>query len=64
MKFLIFLGLIVLGFLLVRYSKWITDNTGRFAWPERVIGPGGTYTVWKVFGLLAIVFAFYYLFAL
>ena len=62
-KILVFLGLIILGFVLVRFSKWITDNTGRFAWPEKVIGPGGTYTVWKFFGVLMIGFAFYYLFA-
>ena len=63
MKVLTFLGLIILGFLLVRYSKWLTDNTTRFEWPEKVLGPGGTYTVWKMIGVLLIAFAFYYLFA-
>jgi len=62
MKFLAFLGLLVLGFICIRWAKWITDNTTRFDWPERFFGSGGTYTMWKILGVLAIVFAFIYLF--
>lgn len=62
MKILFFIGLIVLGFVCVIYAKWITDNTTRFDWPERFFGSGGTYTMWKIVGVLLIIFAFIYLF--
>ena len=62
MKLLAFIGLIALGFVCIIYSKWITDNTARFDWPEKFFGSGGTYTMWKIFGVIAIVFAFIYLF--
>ncbi|OGD62363.1 hypothetical protein A2215_02880 [Candidatus Berkelbacteria bacterium RIFOXYA2_FULL_43_10] len=64
MKILIFISLIMLGIICVRYSKWITDNTTRFEWPERTFGPGGTYSAWKILGVLIIIFAFYYLIGL
>lgn len=62
MKFLILLGSIVAGILLIRYSKWLTDNTMRFESAEKFLGPGGTYSVWKLFGILTIAFGFYYIF--
>ncbi len=62
MKFLAFLGFLVLGFICIRYAKWITDNTTRFDWPEHFFGSSGTYTMWKILGILAIIFAFIYLF--
>lgn len=61
MKFFIFIMLIAGGFVAVKYSKWITDNTMRFMWAEKFFGSGGTYTAWKIIGVLLIAFSFYYL---
>lgn len=61
MHFLSFLGILLLGFFLIRYGKWLRDNTGiRSEWAEGFFGPGGTLTMMKIIGVLAIVFAFYY----
>ena len=61
MRFVYFMLLIGLGFVCVRYSKWITDNTMRFDFAEKFLGSGGTYNAWKIIGVLVIAFSFYYL---
>ncbi|MFA7243937.1 MAG: hypothetical protein WC080_01455 [Patescibacteria group bacterium] len=60
MKYLIFIALILFGYLLIKYAKWITDNTMRFPSVEKVLGAYGTYTFWKIVGVLVIVAAFWY----
>lgn len=63
MKFFIFILLILAGFIMVRWGKWISDNSGiRFVFAENFFGPGGTTTFWKILGVCSIVFAFVYLF--
>ena len=52
----------VAGYCFIRYSKWITDNTMRFETAERMLGPGGTYSFWKLIGVLLMIFGFYYIF--
>ena len=54
MKYLISFGLIIGGFLLVRFFKWIIDHTMRFSSFENILGPGGSYSAAKLFGVLAI----------
>ncbi len=36
---------ILLSYFIVRYRKNIVEWTGKFAWAERYLGMGGTYTV-------------------
>ena len=60
MKYLIFLALIAFGFILIVYAKWITDNTMRFPSVEKFLGSYGTYTFWKIVGVLVIAGAFWY----
>lgn len=63
MKYLIFVGCVVVGFILIRYSKWIVDTSGiRFTAIENSVGYGASYSVWKLLGLIAIVAGFYVLF--
>ncbi len=62
MKFLIFLGILSAGVAMVKYFKWIVDNTMRFPSLENFFGYGGTYTFWKLAGVVTIAFSFYYLF--
>ncbi len=61
MKIVIFILLMASGFVLIKYCKWLVDSTGiRFYGIERVLGPGGTYTILKLMGVAAIAFSFYY----
>jgi hypothetical protein len=63
MNFLIFVAALVIGYILIRYSKWIVDTSGiRFSWFENSLGPGASYSVWKLFGLALICFGFWVLF--
>lgn len=64
MHFIYFLLIMAAGFGLIKYSKWIVDNTMHFYSVEKYLGPGGTYTFWKLVGLFSIAFSFYYLFNL
>jgi len=61
MKIVYFLLLIAFGFICVRYSKWIQDNTFRIEFAEKFFGHGGTNTAWKIIGIIVIGSSFYYL---
>jgi len=46
--------LFALGFLCMRYTVQITNNTGKIELAEKYLGTGigaGTYTFWRLFGL-------------
>lgn len=62
MKFLIFLMCEGLGFASIIYTKWLVDSIGRSQFFEEKLGSGGTYTFWKLLGVVLIVFGFFYLF--
>jgi hypothetical protein len=62
MNFLYFVILFAVGIVAILYAKWITDTTGRVDWAEKYLGSYGTYNLWKILGVLAIVMGFYILF--
>lgn len=47
------LVLIAIGFLLIKYSVKVTDNTGMIEFAEKYLKPplAGTYTWWKLVGI-------------
>jgi hypothetical protein len=54
MKFFLSILMFAAGFLCMKYSVKITDNTGKIDFAEKIFGSGlgaGTYTFWKLFGL-------------
>jgi small-conductance mechanosensitive channel len=55
---------ILIGFLLIKYSFQIVNFFGKVDWAERHLssGLGGTYFMYKLIGIVVIVFAFLYLF--
>lgn len=56
-RLLIFFLGIALGTLFVRYSYQLTQLFGHNSYAERYIGDGGTYSMWKLLGLVVIVVA-------
>ena len=62
MNYLYFIIFLTVGIIMVRFSGWITDNTTRIEAAEKYLGPAGTYTFWKIVGIVAIVGAFWALF--
>src|SRR5258708_137037 len=66
MRFLLGAIIIVLGILLMCYTVWVTDQvTGEIDWAEKVFGNGftaGTYTWWRLCGLLAIILSICWMF--
>jgi len=60
MKFLIFLVCLAFGYLFVRYSEIITNNTMRFGWMDKHL-PSGTYGMWRILGAAMILFGIWYL---
>ncbi len=50
------------GFLLLTHSYQITQIFGHQEFAERYLGAGGTYTMWKLFGIILIFGAVWYLF--
>jgi hypothetical protein len=42
----------VLGVLMVKYTFWLANTTGAQGWLERFTGPGSTYGIYKIVGVL------------
>lgn len=63
----IFIGIIgvVFGFVLIWKSNWIVENVGRIPWAEQHLGSeGGSRLLYKLIGLLVIIFSFMLMFGL
>jgi hypothetical protein len=59
MRFFLFVIGVFGGILLIIYHKTLAQAIGfRIGWAERYLGPGGTYTAYILFGLLAIVLGY------
>jgi hypothetical protein len=50
---------VICGFLIIRYAIPITDNLGRIEWAETHLkgGLAGTYTFYKLLGLIILLFS-------
>lgn len=46
---------LVVGVLIERFTERIVNFIGASGWAERTFGPGGTYTMWKLIGLIVII---------
>lgn len=61
MKYLIAIGLVIFGFYVVRHSFDMVKLFGKAEWAEKYLGYSGSYTMWKILGIVAIIAAFYVL---
>ena len=52
------------GFLCIRYSIQLTEWLGKMDWAEKYLRTGlaGTYTMYRLLGLIIIIFSFLYMF--
>jgi hypothetical protein len=58
LRILTFVGSILIGVLILKYTERIVDTVGHSDWADRYLGfggGGGTYTMWKIIGLLVII---------
>ncbi|MEX0594611.1 MAG: hypothetical protein WD157_00735 [Patescibacteria group bacterium] len=62
-KILVLLGGIVGGVLMMRHNYQLVQLFGYAGLAERYLGQGGSYTMWKLLGLLAIFGSLYYVFS-
>ncbi len=64
MKFFYGIIGILVGFLLIKYSIALTDMFGSVAWAERNLrgGMAGTYTLYRIVGMVFIVLSMLYIF--
>lgn len=60
MKFVIGITSLIIGVLLVIFSKYIFDNFGRVAWAEDKLGPTGTLTLIRLIGAGLILFGIFF----
>ncbi len=54
MKYFIGISAIALGIVLVIKTNWFVENFGRSEWAETHLGGGGTYTFYKLLGIVII----------
>jgi len=57
MKYFLALLAIIVGSLMVIKTAWFVQTFGRSSWGEKYFGNGGTYTMYKVFGIVVIIVA-------
>ena len=55
------LFLIVVGVAVMKWSEPLTNMFGRNDIAERYLGAGGTYTMWKIVGVIFILVSFFVL---
>ncbi|MBI2589954.1 hypothetical protein HYW32_02960 [Candidatus Berkelbacteria bacterium] len=48
------------GLGLIRSAEWCVRNFGTMDWAEKHLGPGGSYSAWKLFGVITIILGFLY----
>jgi multidrug transporter EmrE-like cation transporter len=61
LRFLIFVGTLVAGIVILKYQRKIVDIVGHNQWCEEHLGPGGTYTMWTGIGVVIILAGVYIL---
>ncbi len=59
-RILVFLLTCAVGLAVMRYAEPIVRTFGRMDWAEKALGAGGTYTAWKLIGVLVIIVGFLY----
>lgn len=59
-RLVVFALSLVVGFWMIRNSLTLVGWFGQFSWAERYLGAGGSYSAWKLFGILVIILGFLY----
>ena len=59
MKYLVSLIMAGLGILIVAKTFAIVRLVGKNDWAEQKLGSGGTYTAWKIIGVIVIIASYY-----
>jgi len=62
MKYVLGTIIIAIGFVIVWKADWMMNNFGRISWAEEHLGTeGGTRMLYKIIGILAMIFSFLYM---
>lgn len=64
MRFIWGLVWIAIGIAIIKYSFQITNFFGHIPWAEDKLGGGGTYTAYKLAGIIFILLGFMYMFGM
>ncbi|MEK7184484.1 MAG: hypothetical protein AAB701_03140 [Patescibacteria group bacterium] len=59
-RIVVFVVTFLLGIGIVRNAEPIVRSVGHLDWAERTFGAGGSYTAWKIAGVLVMIFGFLY----
>lgn len=52
------------GFAILKYTLQWVSMVGKSQWAEQHLGGGGSFTMWKLIGVILVVFGFFSLFGL
>ncbi len=53
-KILVFLICLGIALLILKYTERLVRTIGKMYWAEKYLGPGGTYSAWKLIAVLLI----------
>lgn len=60
-KIIVFIIAVILGIIILRKTEPLVRLFGKNEWAEEHLGGGGTYTMWKIIGLLVIIAGLIYM---
>jgi hypothetical protein len=61
MKFIWTIVWVIIGFGLIKYSFQITNFFGHIGWAEQHLGGGGTYSLYKIVGVIVVILSLYFI---
>ena len=62
MKLLVLIIGVGVGFTFIYYNRWFVRTVGTNSWAEKTFGAAGTYTMYKLLGILVMVMTALYVF--
>jgi len=60
-RIVVFIIALVIGICLMHYNEWLVRTVGKAEYAERILGSGGSYTMWKILGVIVIILGVIYL---
>lgn len=60
-RVLVFIISFVVGVLILKYNEPLVRTFGKSSFAERYLGSGGSYTMWKIIAIVAMMIGFLYL---
>jgi hypothetical protein len=60
-RIIVFVAALAVGIFFLSYTERIVNFIGHNSWAEKYLGAGGSYTMWRILGVIVMIMGFLYL---